>query len=98
MAGDGSWQPISDGLQADPERVGWLSQCRELLACHFGSTVQGVSVETAAGTLGVVPAGASAVQPALNAVGDGVTLRRRVAGSGPHLPGDLRRGEGIGSD
>lgn len=73
QASDGSWQPISDRLESDPSLSGGYRSVANSWHAHFGSTAEGVSVETAAGTLGILPAGANAVTPVLNTAGDGVT-------------------------
>ncbi|SDI90706.1 hypothetical protein SAMN05444157_0738 [Frankineae bacterium MT45] len=72
-AADGSWQPIDSSLQADPARAGGLRSAANSWRAHFGTTAQGVSVDTSAGSLGIVPVNAKTEAPVTSATGDGVT-------------------------
>jgi RHS repeat-associated protein len=68
---DGTWAPVDNRVQADPEQTGGLRNTANSWRVHFGTTAQGVALDTAAGSLAVTPVGAAQVSPAAVASGDG---------------------------
>lgn len=60
QAPDGSWQPVSNDVEADPLLPGGLRNKANGWRVHFGDTTRGVSLESAGGSVSMVPVGASA--------------------------------------
>ncbi|MCL2780134.1 MAG: hypothetical protein FWD74_01335 [Actinomycetia bacterium] len=63
LDGSGSWQAIDNRVVADPAQPGGLRNRANSWRVHFGTTSQGVVLDTGAGSLGLAPDGAAAVAP-----------------------------------
>ena len=71
---DGSWQSINNKLKADPDQPGGLTNTANSWHVHFGTTSQGVAVDTAsAGSIAVAPIAAANVTPVASSDGTQVT-------------------------
>lgn len=71
---DGSWQPIDNHVEPDPEVPGGFRNVANDWHVHFGSVESGVTVETDAGALALTPVGgASQIDPQPSPSSDGVT-------------------------
>ena len=60
---DGSWLPIDNSLTSDPDREGGVTNAANGWRVHFGTSAQGVSLDTEAGSIGIVAKGAADVVP-----------------------------------
>ena len=82
-SGDGSFDPIDDHLVVDADRPGGLANAANAWRVHFGSTGQGVSLDTASGSVGLAPVGAADV-PVVKS-GDGTSVVYADAWAGADL-------------
>jgi hypothetical protein len=64
QASDGAWHAIDNSVQPDPAQPGGYRNAANDWRVHFGSTTQGVVVDTDDGSLGMTPVGASNLAPA----------------------------------
>ena len=69
----GAWQPVDNRVVADPDQAGGLTNVANAWKVHFGSSGQGVAIDTSAGSVSVVPVGgATGVKPSVTSTGQGV--------------------------
>lgn len=77
----GVWQPVDASLVPDPSQPGGFVSKANSWKAHFGSSAQGVTLETANGAVSVVAVGASLSVPTVLPSGDGV----RYANAWPNV-------------
>jgi RHS repeat-associated protein len=70
--GTGTWQPVDNTLEPDPAVPGGFVSKANAWKAHFGTTAQGVMLETANGAVSVVAVGANLATPTVRPTGDGV--------------------------
>jgi RHS repeat-associated protein len=81
----GVWAPIDNKVVVDPDRAGGLTNAGNGWRVHFGTSSQGISVDTAEGSIGFVPVGAAVgVAPVLDKSGTGVTYPEVWPGADLH--------------
>ena len=78
----GRWQAIDNSVVPDPDRAGGFSNAANSWRVHFGTSTQGVAVDTAAGSVSVVPVGVTAgIVPVKSSTGDGVVYANAWPGA-----------------